>query len=150
MIRHPARRIQHVLAVLAAPIVALSVSITLAGPASAADLEYQTATEVANWNCSGPDVILTLYGGTCIDANDNPRLQDTGDDSKSVGVHWKFRNDDRRGLCQLTAGPQTAGICYHNFPDGIIVDFRLGRCSSECRQISSYNWTTWEDMRTAG
>jgi hypothetical protein len=79
------------------------------------------------------------------------RLQDYKSDGRSVGIHWKVYEGGhvvRRGICRSTQGKGVEAACNKNFPEGLRLEIRLGRCDGtvySCRTLTG--WTDWTDWK---
>lgn len=114
-------------------------------PASAAvPLEYDLAVSGAGPGGCVP--YLVGYGRACITQYDVIWIEDGQADGSSVGVHWRFLNGDRRGICRWTGGSGTEGHCDKNFHNHRI-EWRVGRCDgdvADCSVPAGYrDWTPW-------
>lgn len=72
-------------------------------------------------------------------------FDDLNDDQR-VALHWRLGDGSRRGLCIITDGYGSDGMCNKEFIEGKYVEWRVGRCDgdvSPCNEIAHYNnWGT--------
>ncbi|MCY1081793.1 hypothetical protein [Archangium lansingense] len=113
-----------------------------------ATLEYQvTVVNSAGYAQSGPnaegyDSRGWAYGQAWWkQGSDAFLVEDQQSDGRSPGVYWWLDNGSRRGLCRLTTGSTTFGICEKGLPEGAVVHMRMGRCdgdTTDCTKWSNY------------
>lgn len=122
-------------------------------PAHAVPLEYNLANLGGATGGCLPFIVApgpNNWARACITQFDNINIDDTLDDSSSVGVHWRFKNGNRRGLCRWTGGDDTTGNCDKQFNNNRI-EWRVGRCDSDhgdCSTIGGYrDWTIWNQTQ---
>lgn len=119
-----------------------------ASTSALATLEYQHAiANEAGYIKSGPNPVGFLANGDEIgeawwkQGSDAWLITDDLLDSQGVGVYWELGDGSRRGLCHLTFGATTYGVCEKNLPEGMRVSARIGRCdgsTADCTKWSNY------------
>lgn len=136
--------------VLAAATVGLAVAVSLAAPASAADMEWDVATGswagnndwCASWVNPNPGPSTGCFTA----AGDVFRVSDDKADGHSGAVYWQNMTANgssvyRQGACVENRGNAHGGSCNKNFAEGTRV--RIRSCTMEWATKSQYACGPW-------
>ena len=139
---------------LSAAILASAAIAIPAAPATAADYEYDVATEpIFVLDQADPKVAGSFYGwGWFREDGDWLDTYDSSADGKSVALIWELADGSRHGVCRNTSGDNKARGCNKNFVEGKTIRYRFGRCdgdTSPCNRPWHYEQLTdWKSRTT--